>query len=49
MLAEEVVVIPLVSRVTMGAIWGDEVSGFEMNPTMAGPTWNIELWWRVDL
>ncbi len=48
-LAEEAVIVPLASRVTMGAVWADEIGGFEMNPTQASHTWNIELWRRVDL
>lgn len=48
-LAEEVVIIPLASRVVLGAYWADEIAGFDMNPTQAGHTWNIEYWHRVDL
>ena len=30
-------------------IAADEIAGFEMNPTQASHTWNIETWYRVDL
>jgi peptide/nickel transport system substrate-binding protein len=49
MLAEEVVIIPLVSRLVMGAVWADELAGYVMNPTQASHTWNIEFWHRRDL
>lgn len=48
-LAEEVAIIPLSSQPTMGAFWADQIAGFEMNPTRAGYTWNIESWHRIDL
>ena len=48
-LAEEAVIIPLVSQITMGAYWADEIAGFQMNPTPARHTWNIETWRRIDL
>jgi peptide/nickel transport system substrate-binding protein len=48
-LAEEMVIIPVTARITMGAVWGDEIAGFQMNPTQAGHTWNIERWRRIDL
>ena len=49
LLADEAVLIPLYNRLVVGAYWADEVAGFEMNPTQAGHTWNIETWYRVDL
>ena len=46
-LADQVVIIPLNSRITVGAVWADEVQGYRMNPSIAGHTWNIEHWYRV--
>ena len=46
-LADQVVIIPLNSRITIGAVWADEIQGFKMNPSIAGHTWNIEHWYRV--
>jgi ABC-type transport system substrate-binding protein len=48
-LADSAVVIPIAARPVVGAVWADEVAGYEMNPTQAGHTWNIELWRRIDL
>lgn len=48
-LAENVVIIPVGGRRVLGAVWADEIAGFEMNPSQASHTWNIESWWRVDL
>ena len=48
-LASRMVMLPLYSRPRVGAVWGDEVAGFVMNPTQASPMWNIETWYRVDL
>ncbi len=47
-LADQVVIIPLFSRLVASAVWADELGGFEMNITTAGHTWNIEEWYRVD-
>ncbi len=47
-LADELVIIPLYARLDIGAVWGDEIGGFKHNPTLAGLTWNIEEWHRVD-
>ena len=47
--AEEAVIIPLASRLVLGVVWANEISGFEVNPTQATLTWNIELWRRIDL
>ena len=48
-LAEQVVVVPVSSDVTVGAVWANEIAGFRMNPTQAGHTWNVEQWHRIDL
>jgi ABC-type transport system substrate-binding protein len=48
-LATQVVVIPLNARLVVGAVWADEIAGFQMNSTQASHTWNIEFWHRVDL
>ena len=47
-LADQVVVIPLFSRLSATAIWPDEIAGFQSNLSLAGHTWNIEQWYRVD-
>ncbi len=46
-LADQVVIIPLNSRIAVGAVWADEIQGFRMNPSQSGHTWNIERWYRV--
>lgn len=48
-LAEELVFLPLYTRLYVGAYWGDEIGGYKGNPTQASHTWNIEEWYRVDL
>lgn len=47
-LADQVIVIPLYSRLVVSAHWGDEIAGVTMNPSQPGHTWNIEQWYRVD-
>lgn len=47
-LADQVVIIPLWSRPTVGAVWADEIGGYEFNTSQAGHTWNIEWWYRTD-
>jgi len=47
-LADEAVIIPLFARLWLGAVWADEVGGYEANPTAAGDTWRIETWYRTD-
>ncbi len=47
-LADQVVIIPLFSRPVAAAYWADEIAGFQINPTQASHTWNIEEWYRVD-
>ncbi|NNF62816.1 MAG: hypothetical protein HKN07_01030, partial [Acidimicrobiia bacterium] len=47
-LADQVVIIPLFSRLTIGAVWADKIGGYVFNPSQAGHTWNIERWYRVD-
>ncbi len=49
LLADQVVIIPLYARLDPGAVWADEVAGYKHNPSGSGDTWNIELWYRVDL
>ena len=48
LLAREAVVIPTHARLRVGAVWADEITGFNMNSTEAGHTWNIEFWRRLD-
>lgn len=48
-LADQVVIIPLFARLSVGAVWADEVGGYKHNPSQAADTWNIEEWYRVDL
>jgi ABC-type transport system substrate-binding protein len=48
-LADQVVIIPLYQRLDPGAVWADTIGGYKHNPTQAGDTWNIELWFREDL
>lgn len=48
LLAESLVFIPLYSRPVVGAVWADEIGGYELNPTTAGHTWNVEFWYRAD-
>jgi len=47
-LADQAVILPLFSRITVGAVWGDEIGGYVFNPSQAGYTWNIEEWYRTD-
>ncbi|MDJ0498531.1 MAG: hypothetical protein QNJ89_11925, partial [Acidimicrobiia bacterium] len=47
-ISEEAVIVPVSSGVTVGAVWADEIAGFQMNPTRAGHTWNIEMWHRLE-
>lgn len=46
-LADQVVFVPLFSRVWLGAIWADAVGGYVANPAV--DTWNVETWYRLDL
>ncbi len=48
-LADNVVIIPLYARLDPGAVWADEVAGYKHNPSQAGDTWNMEVWYRLDL
>ena len=45
-LADQVVIIPLVARTDVGAVWADEIGGFVHSPWLF--TWNVEDWHRVD-
>ena len=47
-LADNVVIIPLYARLVTAAVWGDEIGGYKHNPSNAGHTWNMELWYRSD-
>lgn len=47
LLAEEMVFVPLFSRLWVGSIWADEVGGYVPNPAL--DTWNVERWYRLDL
>ncbi len=47
-LADQVVIIPLVARGSALAWWADELGGVVPNPSQAGFTWNVERWYRVD-
>jgi peptide/nickel transport system substrate-binding protein len=48
-LADQMVILPLFSRLVVGAVWEDEIANFVMNPSQATHTWNIEEWYRADL
>ena len=48
-LADQMVILPLYSRLMVGAVWEDEIANFVMNASAAGHTWNIEEWYRSDL
>ena len=45
-LADQVVIIPLLARTDVGAVWADEIGGFVHSPWLF--TWNVEDWHRVD-
>lgn len=47
-LADGLVFIPLYSRPVIGAVWADEIGGYKLNPSRAGHTWNMEVWYRSD-
>ena len=47
-LADQAVILPLHARLTVGAVWADEIGGYAYNPSWAGHTWNIERWYRTD-
>jgi len=47
-LADQAVILPIVQRLTAGAVWGNEIGGYKMNPSPASHTWNIEEWYRTD-
>jgi ABC-type transport system substrate-binding protein len=47
-LADQAVILPLHARLTVGAVWADEIGGYQHNPSQAGHTWNIEHWYRTD-
>ncbi len=47
-LADQAVILPLFSRASIGAVWGDEIGGYRYNPSFASHTWNIEYWYRTD-
>ena len=45
-LADQVVIIPLIARNDVGAVWADEIGGYAHTPRY--DTWNIETWHRLD-
>lgn len=47
-LADQAVILPIVQRLVVGAVWSDEIGGFKMNAFQASHTWNIEEWYRTD-
>ncbi len=44
-LADQAVVLPLITRNTVGVAWGDEIGGYIHSPS--SDTWNIETWRRI--
>jgi ABC-type transport system substrate-binding protein len=48
-LADNAVIVPVGARTVVGAVWADNLAGYEMNSSQAGHTWNIEFWRRIDL
>jgi len=48
-LYDNMVYIPLYSRVEAAGVWSDKIARFKHNPTSAGFTWNVEDWYRADL
>jgi ABC-type transport system substrate-binding protein len=44
-LADNAVIIPVAARQVAAAVWADTLVGFELNPSQAGSTWNIEYWY----
>jgi peptide/nickel transport system substrate-binding protein len=48
-LADQVVIIPLYARLSVGAVWSDTVGGYKHNPTSQTDLWNMGEWYRVDL
>ena len=48
-LADQMVFLPLYTRLVTAAVWGDEIGGFKHNPTSAGHLWNAEEWYRTDI
>ena len=46
-LADQVVIIPLLARSSVGAVRADRVQGYIHSPWL--DTWNVETWRRVDL
>lgn len=46
-LADQVVIIPLATRGTGVAWWGDAVAGVRHHPSRP-PTWSLERWYRID-
>lgn len=47
-LADQAVILPIVRRLVVGAVWADEIGGYKMNSSLASHTWNIEEWYRTD-
>jgi hypothetical protein len=49
LLADRVVFIPLFQRPHATAGWTDRVAGVVANPSLAGLTWGVGSWYRLDL
>ncbi len=47
-LADQVVIIPVVARGSALAWWADELGGVVHNPGQTGFMWNVEQWYRTD-
>jgi peptide/nickel transport system substrate-binding protein len=45
LLADQVVLIPLVARGSVGAVWTDRITGYVHSPF--ANTWNVETWQRI--
>lgn len=45
-LADQVVIIPLMARAMVSAVWGDEIAGYGYSTWL--DTWDIETWRRAD-
>ncbi len=47
-LADQMVFLPLASRLGPAAWWGDQLGGYVPNQSQASNLWNVEHWYRVD-
>ncbi len=48
LLADQMIILPLYRRLSLGAVWADEIAGYVHNPSQVGDTWNVEFWYRLD-